>query len=114
MQLELMCQKCEESFATDLTDLQNEPELRCPGCGAKATTGQVETLVEALDDLFAAVAPLRRKFQLSAEIDSEDLPPPYDEEPSSAAAKARVVDADEDEEDEEDEEEEDDEMEEDA
>jgi len=101
MQLELQCQKCEESFSLELTELQTEPEIRCPGCSARAATGQVETLIEALDDLFAAVAPLRRKFQLTVEIDSEDLPPPYDEDPASAA-KTPIVDADEDEDEDED------------
>ena len=90
MQLDLNCQKCEESFSLELTELQAEPEIRCPGCNARAATGQIETLIEALDDLFAAVAPLRRKFQMTLEIDSEDLPPPYDEEPSVGKVKVAL------------------------
>jgi|GEM_PF-1189415 len=114
MQLELQCQKCEETFSLEITELQTEPEIRCPGCSAKAATGQVETLIEALDDLFAAIAPLRRKFQVTVEIDSEDLPPPYDEEPGAAAAKTPIVDAEEEDEDDDDEEEEEEDAEDDA
>ncbi len=114
MQLDLNCQKCEESFSLELTELQAEPEIRCPGCNARAATGQIETLIEALDDLFAAVAPLRRKFQVTLEIDSEDLPPPYDEEPSVGKAKVADPDEEDEDEDEADDEEEDDEIEEDA
>jgi DNA-directed RNA polymerase subunit RPC12/RpoP len=114
MQLELQCQKCEETFSLEITELQTEPEIRCPGCSAKAATGQVETLIEALDDLFAAIAPLRRKFQVTVEVDSEDLPPPYDEEPGAATAKAPIVDAEEEDEDDDEEEEEEEDAEDDA
>jgi len=103
-----------ETFSLEITELQTEPEIRCPGCSAKAATGQVETLIEALDDLFAAIAPLRRKFQVTVEIDSEDLPPPYDEEPGAAAAKTPIVDAEEEDEDDDDEEEEEEDAEDDA
>jgi DNA-directed RNA polymerase subunit RPC12/RpoP len=103
MQLEFQCQKCEESFSLDVSDVQNDPVLRCPGCGTRAPDEQVETVVGALEELFAALAPLRRKFSTAVEVNSEDMPPPYDEAPA-VSKKAALLD----EEDSEDEEEGDD------
>jgi DNA-directed RNA polymerase subunit RPC12/RpoP len=94
MQLEFQCQKCEDSFSLEFSDLGTEPELRCPGCGAHAPEEQVENLLAALEEVFAAMAPLRRKFISSVELDSEDLPPPYDEAPS-VARKAPLLDEEE-------------------
>ena len=88
MQLDFQCQKCEESFSLEIADVQTAPTVRCPGCGARAPEEQVEVLVSALEELFAAVAPLRRKFSVSADVDSEDLPPPYDEAPVVAKKEA--------------------------
>lgn len=79
MQLDLQCQKCEESFSVEVATVISDPNLRCPGCGARAPEEQVESMVSALEELFAALAPMRRKFSVAVEIDSEDMPPPYDE-----------------------------------
>ena len=107
MQLEFQCQKCEESFSLDVSDLQAEPTVRCPGCGVRAAEEQVEAVVGGLEELFAALAPLRRKFTCAVEVNSEDMPPPYDETPA-ITKKAALLDEeaseDEDEELEEDEE----------
>ena len=105
MQAEFQCQKCEESFGVDISDLSSDPTLRCPSCGAHAPGEMVEALVGALEDLFAAIAPLRRKFTVSVEIDSEELPPPYDEAPA-VAPKAALLDEEESEDEEEGEDEE--------
>jgi DNA-directed RNA polymerase subunit RPC12/RpoP len=102
MQLEFQCQKCEESFSLEFSDLGTDPELRCPGCGAHAPEEQVENLIAALEEVFAAVSPLRRKFISTVELDSEDLPPPYDEAPS-VARKAPLLDEEESEDQDEDE-----------
>ncbi len=102
MQLELQCQKCEESFSADVSDLSSDPTLRCPSCGAHAPGDQVEALVGAMEDLFAAVTPLRRRFTLSVEVNSEELPPPYDEAPA-VARKAVLLDEEENEDESEDE-----------
>ena len=106
MQLELQCQKCEDSFVAEVSDLQVDAKLRCNGCGAHAPEEQVETLVGALEELFAAVAPLRRKFSINLELDSEDMPPPYDEAPVAAKKAAALLDEEESEDDDEDDEEE--------
>ena len=82
MRLELQCQKCEECFSLETSDLNADPEVRCPGCGAHAPDDQIETLLGALEEVFAALSPLRRKFTCAVEINSEDLPPPYDVAPS--------------------------------
>ncbi len=94
MQPEFQCQKCEESFGVDISDLSSDPTLRCPSCGAHAPGEQVEALVGALEDLFAVITPLRRKFTMAVEINSEELPPPYDEAPA-AARKAALLDEEE-------------------
>jgi DNA-directed RNA polymerase subunit RPC12/RpoP len=94
MQPEFQCQKCEESFVADISDLSNDPTLRCPSCGAHAPGEQVEALVGALEDLFAVITPLRRKFTMAVEINSEELPPPYDE-PPAVARKAALLDEEE-------------------
>ena len=101
MQPEFQCQKCEESFGVDISDLSSDPTLRCPSCGAHAPGDQVEALVGALEDLFAVITPLRRKFTMAVEINSEELPPPYDE-----ARKAALLDEEESEDEDEAEEEE--------
>ena len=105
MQLELQCQKCDESFDVDPGDLAADPELRCPGCGAKATLDQAEALSSALEELFAAVAALRRKFTITGELDSEDLPAPHDG--GGPVIRKKPAAADEDEESEDDAEDED-------
>ena len=105
MQLEFQCQKCEESFSLDVSDVQTDPTLRCPGCGTRAPEEQVETVVGALEEIFAALAPLRRKFSCAVEVNSEDMPPPFDEQPAVSHKAAALLD----EEDSEDEDEEEDE-----
>ena len=111
MHLEFQCHKCEESFSLEFSDLGTDPELRCPGCGAHAPDEQVENLIAALEEVFAAMSPLRRKFTSTVELDSEDLPPPYDEAPS-VARKAPLLDEEESEDESEDEDEDDEEAEE--
>ena len=106
MQLEFQCQKCEESFSLDVSDVQSDPILRCPGCGTRAPDEQVEAVVASLEEMFAALAPLRRKFTTAVEVNSEDMPPPYDEMPVVAAKAALLDEEDSEDEDEEDEEEE--------
>ena len=92
MQIDFQCQKCEESFSLEVSDLQTDSaRLRCPGCGSRATDEQVEVLVAALEELFGAIAGIRRKFTAVVEVNSEDLPPPYDEAPS-VARKAALLD----------------------
>jgi hypothetical protein len=96
MQIDFQCQsqKCEESFSLDVSDLSNDPALlRCPGCGTRASDEQVETMISALEELFGAIAALRRKFSAAVEVDSEELPPPYDEAPSESR-KAALLDED--------------------
>lgn len=98
MQLEFQCVKCEESFHLEVADLTTDPSmLRCPGCGARASDESVELVIGALEELFAALAPLRRKFTTSVEVDSEDLPPPYDEVPIAAKSPALLDEEDEEE-----------------
>jgi len=103
MQLEFQCQKCEESFSMDVSDIQGDPVLRCPGCGTRAPDEQVEAIVSGLEELFGAIAALRRKFTAVVEVNSEELPPPYDEAPA-VARKAALLDEEDSEDENEDEE----------
>ncbi|MBS2023585.1 MAG: hypothetical protein JST92_14370 [Deltaproteobacteria bacterium] len=105
MQLELKCKKCDEAFSADFAELTADPELRCPGCDARATEEQVEALTGAMEDLFAAVASLRRKFTITGDLDGDDLPPPYDEAPAAKRGKAALLEDEDDEEDEDEDEE---------
>jgi hypothetical protein len=95
MTLDLTCQSCDATFDTELADLLEEQKLECPHCEARAPRAALEGVTNALDELFAQLAVLRRKFSVVAEIDSEDLPPPHDREGGSARIAA---DDDEDEE----------------
>jgi hypothetical protein len=62
-------------------------------------------VVAGLEEVFAALAPLRRKFTTSVEVNSEDMPPPYDETPA-VSHKAALLDEEDSEDEESDEEEE--------
>src|SRR5512133_2836811 len=93
MTIDVTCQACDNSFEIDVAELLDEPRLQCPSCDARAPMPMSEGLSNALDDLLGQVARLRSKFQLVFEVESDDLPPPYDRERTRAA----VADDDEDE-----------------
>ncbi|GEJ57312.1 hypothetical protein [Anaeromyxobacter diazotrophicus] len=89
MTLDLTCQACDTSFELDVAELLDEPRLQCPGCDARVPRATAEALSGALEELFGHVARLRPKFQLIAEVESDDLPPPFDRErPGRAAGEA--------------------------
>ncbi len=85
MTLDLTCQACDTSFELDLAELLDDPRVQCPSCDAHAPVTAAEGLSNALDDLLGQVARLRPKFQLVFEVESDDLPPPYDRERTRAA-----------------------------
>jgi hypothetical protein len=80
MTLDLTCQACDTSFELELADLLDEPRLQCPNCDARVPRATAEALSGALEELFAQLASLRPKFLVVAEVESDDLPPPYDRE----------------------------------
>lgn len=80
MTLDLTCQACDTSFELDAADLLDEPRLQCPNCDARVPRATAEALSGTLEELFTQVARLRPKFLLVAEVESDDLPPPYDRE----------------------------------
>jgi len=86
MTLDLTCQACDTSFELELAELLDEPRIQCPSCDARAPVPMSEGLSNALDDLFGQVARLRSKFQLVFEVESDDLPAPYDREGRRAEA----------------------------
>ena len=104
MTVDFTCQRCDGSFEVDFADLIEEGKLQCPNCDQKAPGKLVEEFAGALDELFARTADLRSRFQVSLAVESDDLPPPYDE---GKAAAAEEDDEDDDEDEEEREEEED-------
>ena len=86
MTLDLTCQACDTSFELDLAELLDEPRVQCPSCDARAPASVAEGLSDALDELLGRVSRVRSKFQIVFEVDSDDLPPPYDRERARAAA----------------------------
>jgi len=80
MTIDLNCQQCDASFELDVTDILEGEPLACPNCGQKAPRKSVEELGNALDELLGRVAELRPRFLVSFSVESDDLPPPYDEE----------------------------------
>jgi predicted Zn finger-like uncharacterized protein len=93
MTLDFTCQSCDASFEMELSDiLEDSGAVQCPSCELKAPRAAVEGVSGALDDLFAQLAVLRRRFAVEMEIDSEDLPASYEQE--SARSKEEDEDAD--------------------
>ncbi len=85
MTLDLTCQSCDSSFELDVAELLDDPRIQCPSCDARAPLPMSEGLSNAIDDLLGQVARLRSKFQVVFEVESDDLPPPYDRERVRAA-----------------------------
>jgi hypothetical protein len=86
MTFDLTCQACDASFEAELSDLLDDPKLACPHCEARAPKAAIEGVTTALDELFAQLAILRRKFTVVVEIESDDLPPPHDRDGRRVAA----------------------------
>lgn len=103
MTIDFNCQQCDASFEEEISEILEGEPLACPNCGQKAPRKAVEELGNALDELFSKVAELRPKFQLALTVESDDLPPPYDEEEAEAEEEEEEVDEDEDDVDEDDE-----------
>jgi DNA-directed RNA polymerase subunit RPC12/RpoP len=80
MTIDFICQRCDASFEVDYSEILEGEGLQCPNCDQKAAKKPVEDFGNALDELMARTADLRGKFLLSVTVESEDLPPPYDEE----------------------------------
>ncbi|HTP26372.1 MAG TPA: hypothetical protein VMK12_12035 [Anaeromyxobacteraceae bacterium] len=86
MTLDLTCQACDTSFELEVAEILDEPRIRCPNCDARAPLSLTEGFSNALDDLLGHVARLRHKFQLVFELESDDLPAPYDRDHARAVA----------------------------
>ena len=86
MTLDLTCQACDASFELDVGELLDEPRIQCPSCDARAPLALSEALSTALDGLFGQVSRLRPKFEVVFEVESDDLPPPYDRRRVAAGA----------------------------
>jgi DNA-directed RNA polymerase subunit RPC12/RpoP len=81
MTLDFTCQACDATFELELSEIIEDPTgVQCPSCEARAPRAAVEGVSSALDDLFAQLALLRRRFAIEMEIDSEDLPASYEQE----------------------------------
>lgn len=80
MTIDFNCQNCDASFELDVSDILEGDPIVCPNCSQKTARKQVEELGNALDEFLARVAELRPRFLLSMSVESDDLPPPYDEE----------------------------------
>ena len=97
MTLDLTCQACDTSFELDVTELLDEPRIQCPSCDARAPTAVAEGLSNALEELLGHASRLRSRFQTVFELDSDDLPPPFDRERTRADDDAVEDEAEDDE-----------------
>lgn len=105
MTIDFNCQECDASFELDFGELMEGDPLVCPNCGQRAPAKATEDFASALDEFLARVAELRSRFLLSATIESDDLPPPYDEEGLAEEEEEEEEDEEEEEEDEDEEDE---------
>jgi hypothetical protein len=80
MTFDFTCQACDGSFELELSDLLEETAVECPSCEARAPRAVVEGVLSAFDDLFSQLATLRRSFTVAFQVESDDLPTPYDRE----------------------------------
>ncbi len=79
MTIDFNCQRCDASFELETVEILEGEAIACPNCGQRAPRKASEEIGDALDKLLAKVAELRPKFLLALAVESDDLPPPYDE-----------------------------------
>lgn len=73
--IDFTCQKCEGTFELDAADLVDGTEkLACPHCENKLTKTANEDFTAALAELQAQLAAIAKKFTVSMELDTVDLP----------------------------------------
>jgi hypothetical protein len=84
MTLDLTCQNCDATFDMELAELMEEEKIQCPSCDAKAPREVIDGLTGALDDLYGSLGRLHARFATTFEIDSEDLPAPFEGEEGAA------------------------------
>jgi hypothetical protein len=94
MTFDLTCQSCDTSFEVELQDVLDEPAVECPSCEARAPAATVEAVAAALEELYGQLALLHRRFGVTFEVDSSDIPAPWDRQ----AVRSRDDEEDEDEE----------------
>lgn len=101
MILTFHCRNCDDSFERDYAALVDASKgTKCDGCGKKLPAADLEELLTALDEVFAQVAALKKRFVLSFDVEGDDLPAPYDGR-GGGRAKARDDDDEDEEEDDE-------------
>jgi hypothetical protein len=86
MTLDVTCHACDATFEVELADLLEESKLECPSCEARASKTAVDGVTSALDELFTQLSSFRRRFELSFEVESDDLPPVYERDAHRAGA----------------------------
>ncbi len=73
--IDFTCQKCEGIFDLDAADLVDGTEkLACPHCDNKLTKTANEDFSAALAELTAQLAAIAKKFSVSLEVETTDLP----------------------------------------
>ncbi len=80
--IDFTCQKCEGVFDLDAADLIDGTEkLACPHCDNKLTKTANEDFSSALAELSAQLVAVAKKFSVSLELETADLPnAPLDED----------------------------------
>lgn len=80
MTFNFTCQNCDDTFEVDYETLASGRGLKCEECGKRLPSADVEDLVSGLDELLGRVAALRKRFGVTFEIDTDDLPPGFEAE----------------------------------
>lgn len=92
MNITFVCQSCEDSFEFEYTQLSEATKgIKCPNCSKRLPPADVDELVMSLDDVLEAVAGMKKRFAVSFDVDSDDLPAQF-----SANARRGVDEDDED------------------
>lgn len=87
MTFTFVCQNCDDSFELDHAALAESAKgLKCPSCGKRLPSAELDELVTSIDDVLSQVAALRKRFLVTFEVDAENLPAPYDADGKRAAA----------------------------
>ena len=87
MNFTFVCQNCDDSFEVDYETITGGRGLKCEECGKRLHAGDVEELVTSLDELLGRVAAIRKRFGVTFEVDSDDLPAAFETETRRSASE---------------------------
>lgn len=78
MNITFVCQSCEDSFDLDYAQMSEGTKgIKCPNCGKRLPPADVDEFVMSLDDVLESIASMRKRFAVSFDVDSDELPAPF-------------------------------------